>query len=149
MFGRFKTMFWIWIHWFRNRSSILSWIPIWIQGFHDQEIEKKFQLKKNVIFFLSKIAIYRYFLLGLHKGCPSYRRSLQSSKKNIHHFKTWNFFDFFHFCPPGSGSGTIEFGYNTDPDPKHWCKIYRVKQALYVYGTLPVPLPCLFGSYRA
>ncbi len=26
-----------------------------------------------------------------------------------------------HFCPPGSGStGPIEYGFNTDPDPKPW-----------------------------
>ncbi len=47
--------------------------------------------------------------LGLHKGRPSYRRSLQPSKKNIQHFITWKFCPFFlffvgHFCPPGSGS---------------------------------------------
>jgi hypothetical protein len=32
-------------------------------------------------FILIKIVIY--LLLGLHKGCPSYRRSLQPSKENI------------------------------------------------------------------
>ncbi len=37
--------------------------------------------------FWSKIAIY--LSLGLHKGRPSYRRSLQPSKENIHHFKWW------------------------------------------------------------
>jgi hypothetical protein len=35
---------------------------------------------------------------GLHKGYPSYRRSLQPSKKKIQHFKTRNFFTFFCFC---------------------------------------------------
>ncbi len=48
----------------------------------------------------SKIAIYL---------CLSYRRSLQSSKVNIQHYKTMKFTNFFlfvsHFCPPGSGSG--------------------------------------------
>ncbi len=48
-----------------------------------------------------KIAIY--LSLGLSKGRPSYRRSLQLSKENIQQFKTWNFFTFFlfvgHFCP--------------------------------------------------
>ncbi len=29
--------------------------------------------------------------LGLHKGCPSYRRNLQPSKENIQHFNIWNF----------------------------------------------------------
>jgi hypothetical protein len=27
----------------------------------------------------------------LYSASPSYRRSLQSSKENIQHFKTWNF----------------------------------------------------------
>jgi hypothetical protein len=62
-------------------------------------------------FFLSKIAIY--LSLGLHKGRPSYRRSLQPSKEN-QHLKTWNFFTFLYFCrslcPPGSGSETNFFG---------------------------------------
>ncbi len=63
-----------------------------------------------------KIAIY--LSLGLHKGLPSYGRSLQPSKENIQHFKTLNFFLFFSFCgsfcPPGSGSGSTDF-----PDRKH------------------------------
>jgi hypothetical protein len=42
--------------------------------------------KQNLIFFGSKIAIY--LSLGLHKGRPSYMRSLQPSKENIQHFKT-------------------------------------------------------------
>jgi hypothetical protein len=36
--------------------------------------------------FGSKTTIY--LSLGLHKGFPSYRRSLQPSKENIQHFKT-------------------------------------------------------------
>ncbi len=58
-------------------------------------------------FFQSKTTIY--LSPGLHKGRPSYKRSLQLSKENIQHFKTWNFLLFStflgHFCPPGSGSG--------------------------------------------
>jgi hypothetical protein len=46
----------------------------------------------------SKIAIY--FLLGLYKGCPSYRKSLQPSNENIHDFSCFHFF-FGHFSPPG------------------------------------------------
>ncbi len=65
--------------------------PIRIQGFNDQKI-KKWQLKKNT-FFLSKTAIY--LSLGLHKVCPSYRRSLQLSKEAIQRFKTWTFTNFF------------------------------------------------------
>ncbi len=91
-------------------SSILGWIPIWIRGFYDQKFEKSLQLK-NVFYkylFDQKIAIY--LSLSLHKGRPSYWSSLQPSKENIQHLKTWNFWTFFlflgcHFCPPGSGSG--------------------------------------------
>jgi hypothetical protein len=36
--------------------------------------------------FGSKTTIY--LSLGLHKGSPSYRRSLQPSKENFQHFKT-------------------------------------------------------------
>jgi hypothetical protein len=44
-------------------------------------------LKTNTaeFFFISKIAIF--LSLGLHKGCPSYRRNLQPSKENIQHCK--------------------------------------------------------------
>ncbi len=44
---------------------------------------------------LSKIAIY--FSLGLHKGHPTYRKSLLPSKENIQHFKKGNLFTFFYF----------------------------------------------------
>jgi hypothetical protein len=54
--------------------------PIRIQGFNDQK------LNKNVFFFISKTAIY--LSLGLHKVCPSCRRSLQLSKEAIQHFIT-------------------------------------------------------------
>jgi hypothetical protein len=46
---------------------------------------KNFTAEKMYI-FLSKIAIY--LSLGLYKGRPSYRRSLQLSKENIQQFKT-------------------------------------------------------------
>ncbi len=93
-------------------SSTLGWIliQIRIQGFDDQKLIKIYRWKKiNYYFVLSKIAIY--LSLGLHKGRPSYRRSRQSSKKNIHHLKKhWYFLIFYifvcHFCPSGSGSGS-------------------------------------------
>jgi hypothetical protein len=54
-----------------------------IQGFDDQtqKLKKKIQLKMcfYFLFFLIKNAIY--LSLGLHKGHPSYRRSLQPSKR--------------------------------------------------------------------
>ncbi len=82
-------------------SSILGWIPIRIQsGARDQKW-KKFTAEKKFAIYLS---------LGLRKGRPSYRRSLQPSKMNIQHFKTWNFLIFFYFCgsffPPGSRYGS-------------------------------------------
>ncbi len=61
--------------------------PIQIQGFDGQKLEKKVNSWK------SKTTIY--LSLGLHKGLPSYR-SLQLSKENIQHFKTWNFLIFFN-----------------------------------------------------
>ncbi len=67
---------------------------------------KKNSWKKKLTFFWSKTAIY--LSLGLHKVCPGYRRSLQLTKEAIQHFKTWIFSTFVgHFCPPGSGSGSV------------------------------------------
>jgi hypothetical protein len=57
--------------------------PIRIQGFNYQKLKKNYS--RN-FFFLSKTAIY--LSLGLHKVCPSYRRSLQLSKEAIQNFKT-------------------------------------------------------------
>ncbi len=111
-----------------------GWRPVRIQGFNDQKLEKNYSWKKNLIFFLSKTAIY--LSLGLHKVCPSYRKSLQLSKEAIQHFKTWTFTNFFLLLwvifglldpdpdsESGSGStGPIEYRSNpdTDPDPKPW-----------------------------
>ncbi len=39
----------------------------------------------------------RIRIQGLHKERPSYRRSLQLSKENVQHFKTWDFIIFFNF----------------------------------------------------
>ncbi len=43
-------------------------------------------------------AVPHWFNSIYRKGRPSYRRSLQPSKENIQHFKTWKFFTFFCFC---------------------------------------------------
>jgi hypothetical protein len=57
-----------------------------IQGFDDQKLEKKAIFKKDIF---DKIAIYLpYLFMGLHKGRPSNRISLQPSKENIQHLKT-------------------------------------------------------------
>ena len=79
-------------------SRVWGWRPIRIQGFNDQTLKKNYSWKFFFILFFSKTAIY--LSLGLHKVCPSYRRSLQFSKEAIQS----------HMC----GSG-----YNPDPDPKH------------------------------
>ncbi len=60
-------------------------------GSDDQKFEN-FYRWKIYIYFLSKISIH--LSLGLHKGHPSYRLSLNPSKENIQLFKTWNFFTF-------------------------------------------------------
>jgi hypothetical protein len=66
---------------------------------------EKITAEMKYIFSGSKIAIY--LSLGLHKGRPSYRRSLHPSKENIWHFKTGIFFTFEgHLGPPGSRSGS-------------------------------------------
>jgi hypothetical protein len=60
--------------------------PIRIQDFNDQKLKKITAENFFLFFLLSKTA--NYLSLGLHKVCPSYRRSLQFSKKAIQHFKT-------------------------------------------------------------
>ncbi len=62
--------------------------PVPNPGFWWPKLEKNLQLKKIGYFFI-KIEIW--LSLDLHKGRTSYRRSLQPSKKNIQHFKTWKF----------------------------------------------------------
>jgi hypothetical protein len=89
-----------------------------------------------------------YLSLRLHKGCPSCRRSLQPSKENIQHFKTWNFLFFlflwviFALLDPDPDSESrsryrrsdlIESGSNPDPDPKHCFR--------YLSSTLATPRP--------
>ncbi len=80
------------IHPNTNSDPAFQVIPdpdrIRIQVFDDQKLRKKYIW----IFFWSKIAIY--LSLGLHKGRPSYRRSLQPSKENIQHINLFNFFLF-------------------------------------------------------
>ncbi len=70
---------------------------------------KKFIAKKEINFFGSKTTLY--LLRGLHKGRPSYRKSLQPSKENIQHYKTWNFIFFLLLY--------VNFAL-LDPDPMTW-----------------------------
>ncbi len=67
---------------------------------------------RRIFFFFSKTTIY--LSLGLHKGRPSYRRSLQLSKENIKYFKTWDF-SFFLFL------WVIFALLDPDLDSKHSC----------------------------
>jgi hypothetical protein len=57
----------------------------------------------------SKIAIY--FILGLHKGCPSYRKSLRPLKENIQDFNCFLFFwaIFARVADPGCLSRIVIF----------------------------------------
>jgi hypothetical protein len=76
-------------------------------GFDDLKLKKIYSWKFNFYFRDQKIAIY--LSLGLHKGGPSYTRSLQTSKENIQYLKTRKFWTFYlfvcNFHSPGSGSG--------------------------------------------
>ncbi len=111
-----KPVFWIRIHLIRIPGScILGWIPSGsIQdldpGFWWPKNENKILAEKNLIFLRSKVA--NYLSQGRHKGRPSYRGSLQPSKENIQHFKTWNLFIclflwvVFALLDPDSESGT-------------------------------------------
>ncbi len=58
---------------------------------------KNLQLKKIEYFFDQKLQ-FAYLSLSFYNGRPSNRRSLQPSKENIQHFKTWDFLFFFYFC---------------------------------------------------
>jgi hypothetical protein len=93
--------------------------PSWIQGFDDQKVKKKNTAEISFPFFDQN---YTLLSLGLHKGRPSYRRSLPPSKEYIKYLKFINLFSIFvgHFCPPGSEYGSrdpTESGSNTDTDP--------------------------------
>jgi hypothetical protein len=83
--------------WWPNIEKIYSW------KFNFYHLEQK------LLFFLS---------LGLHKGRPSYRRSLQPSKENIQYLKPWKFWTFkFYFCVSFLPSWIRIRNLNADPDP--------------------------------
>ncbi len=116
------------------------------------KIEKNLELEIYFLFFWSIIAIY--LSLGLHKGHPSYRRSLQPSKENIQYLKTWKFLTFFYFC----GSFLPSWIWiriqqlklmriHADPDPKPWfwsagCSLVRAEglscSLCVLYGDLGI-----------
>ncbi len=135
---------WIWIH--RIRVHHFKWIRIRIrnQGFDDKTFLKI--LPKFLNLFFIKICNLLKVFLGLHKGPPSYKRSLPSALKREHpalkKIKFINCFLFFWVifalldldpdqdCESGSGSrDPIEYGSNpdpdtgADPDPQHWYQV--------------------------
>ncbi len=58
-----------------------------------------------ILTFFKNLKIVIYLSLRLHKGRPSYRRSINPSKENIQHFKLKiSAFLWGQFCPPGTGS---------------------------------------------
>ncbi len=108
----------IWIQHFSSIQIRAQFrIRIRIHGFDDQKC-KIFQLKKKFYLFISKNAIQ--FSLGLHKGRPSYRRSLERSIESIQHFKTWNFFIFLFLW-------VIFALLNSDPADKNQFKFIRIR----------------------
>ncbi len=109
------------IHWCRIRStdygpgsSILGWIPIRIRVFLTKNW-KTFIAEKNILYFIFFWLKCNFLILVLHKRRPSYRRTLQPSKENIQHFKTWHFFlflrVFFALLDPDPDPLTLFFSY--------------------------------------
>ncbi len=81
----------------------------WQCGYGSGSVSESRVLMTKIWKTLTAENFFLYFFdknfLGLRKGRPNYRRSLQTEKENIQYFKTRNFFPFMgHHCPPGSGS---------------------------------------------
>ncbi len=68
-----------------------------IQGFDDQKLQKKIQLKNCFNLFLIKNCNFLTVSLGLHKGLQVTGEAF-SPQKNIQHFKKLNFLTFFYAC---------------------------------------------------
>jgi hypothetical protein len=81
-------------HWI-NPDPDLAFFLIPDPGFDDLKL-KKFIAENLISIFLIKNCIL--LIPRIHKGRPSYRRSLQPSKENIQYLKTWKFWTFFYFC---------------------------------------------------
>ncbi len=95
-------------------------------GFDDLKFKKNLQLEIYFSFSWSKFAIY--LSLGLHKGRTSYRRSLQPSKENIQHFKTWKFCTFFYFCGSFFALMDPDPATQINPDPQPCIKNTNLQQ---------------------
>ncbi len=94
--------------------------------------------RKNTLqnIYISKIAIY--LSLDLHKGRPTYRKTLQPSKESIQHFKAYilKFFSIF------VGSFSL---LDPDPDPKHWFLVDSRKVRYNKTYVRPTSEPCWLG----
>ncbi len=120
---------------------------------------KKFTAENFLyIFFGSKNAIY--LSLDLHKGRPSYRRSLQPSKENNQPLQNMKYLNFLYFC--GSQPSCIQIrihwpdsiriqsGFNPDPiqiqsgsnpDPEHWSGLIRIRFSKNEQVSVPGRVP--------
>ncbi len=121
-----------------NRVSNPYPDPIRIQGLNDQKLGKIYSKKNNLTIYLT---------LGLHKGSPSYKRSLQLSKENIQHFKTWNFLIFSYFCRSLLPSWIririqqlklMRIHADLDPDPQPWSHKYHTWVTCYALSNLNI-----------
>ncbi len=122
-----QTSHWIWI-----QQNVSRFVWIWIRNTGSgmyykfnpdpvQDSDSWERLEKKFFWFINYPTFY--LSLGLHKGCPSYRRSLRLSKKeNIQHFKTWYFLllwvisALLFFGSRFSGPKWMRF--RADPDPQ-------------------------------
>jgi hypothetical protein len=104
----------------------------WVTADPDPDPNPGFWWPKNFKKFTAGKLQYLY--LGLRTGRQRYRRSLQPSKENIQHFKTWNFFPFCYFfqgnfCSPDPDPGSSRqnqcgsMRIHADPGPKHRNKV--------------------------
>jgi hypothetical protein len=84
-------------------------------GFDGLKLKKFYSFTAGNLIYIFLIKIAMYLSLGLHKGRPRYRRSLQPSKENIQ--QNMNILYFF----------SIFVAYfallHPDPDPQPWAKI--------------------------
>ncbi len=116
----FLAVLWSRIHWSRIQIQHFKWIRIRIQSGSRVLMTKNFRKKYNWTFFFKSFLYQKLqftYPLGLYKGGPSCRRSLQPSKENTQHYKKWNYSTFSIFVglfyTPGSG---CESGYGSrDP----------------------------------
>ncbi len=88
-----KAVFRIRIQWFGSGfidsgpgASLLDWIPI--QGYDEQKMKKIYNRKKKIFFWSKLLLTYPWALI---KDAQATLRSLEPSKENIQHFKTWSF----------------------------------------------------------